>query len=76
MRITVDENIAIEVRVDITDREEGYEDDIRFALHESGSSEVRIFSADTTSFLLTRAQAEQLARALLQAARDSGSIPR
>ena len=67
MRIPVHENIAIEVLFDITDREEGYEDDIRFAIHESGPREVRLFSADTTSFLLTPAQAEQLARVLVQA---------
>ena len=76
MRIPVDENITIEVLFDITDREEGYEDDIRFAIHESGPREVRIFSADTTSVLLTPAQAEQLARALMEAAQDSRSIPR
>jgi hypothetical protein len=76
MRIQVDENITIEVQFDITDREEGYEDDIRFAIHESGPREVRMFRFDTTSFLLTPAQAEQLARALIQAAQDSRSIPR
>ena len=76
MRIPVDETIAIEVRFDVTDREEGYEDDIRFAIHESGPREVSIFGADTTSILLTPSQAEQLARALLQAARDSRSVPR
>jgi hypothetical protein len=76
MIIQVDENIAIEVYFDIGDREEGYEDDIRFAVHESGPKEVRIFAADTTSFLLTPAQAEQLATALVQAARESRSMPR
>ena len=71
MIIQVDENIAIEVYFDIADREEGYEDDIRFAVHESGPEETRIFKADTTSFLLTPTQAEQLAKALMEAARES-----
>ena len=76
MRIQVDENIAIEVHFNILNREEGFEDDIRFALHESGPREARIFKADTTSFLLTPAQAEKLATALNQAAQSSRSIPR
>jgi hypothetical protein len=76
MRIQVDDNIAIEVYFNILNREEGSEDDIRLAIHESGPREVRIFRADTTSFLLAPAQAERLARALIQAAQDSRSIPR
>ena len=76
MMIQLDENIAIEVYFDIADREEGYEDDIRFAIHESGPEELRILKADTTSFLLTPAQAEQLAAALVQAARESTGMPR
>lgn len=39
MIIQVDENISIEVYFDPADREEGYQDDIRFCLIESGPKE-------------------------------------
>jgi len=76
MRVQVDDNLAIEVCFDITDREDGYEDDIRFSINETGPKEFRMFRADTTSFLLTAEQAEQLAQALMQAAQASRRIPR
>ena len=68
MIIQVDENISIEVYFDPADREEGYQDDIRFRLIELGPKERRIFKADMTGFLLTAKQAEQLASALQEAA--------
>ena len=46
MRIQVDENISIEVYFDPADREEGYQDDIRFRLIESGPKERRIPGAE------------------------------
>jgi hypothetical protein len=76
MIIPVYENISVEVYFDPADREEGYEDDIRFRLIESGPKERRIFKADATSFLLTTNQAEQLASALQEAANASKSLPR
>jgi hypothetical protein len=59
MIVQVDENISIEVYFDPADREEGYEDDIRFRILESGPGETRIFAADETSFLITCDQAEE-----------------
>jgi hypothetical protein len=76
MIIPVYENISVEVYFDPADREEGYEDDIRFRLIESGPKERRIFKADATGFLLTTNQAEQLASALQEAANASKSLPR
>ena len=76
MIIQIDENISIEVYFDPYDREEGYQDDIRFRIKESGPKEVRIFKADETSFLLAANRAEQLAEALLEAASASKSLPR
>src|SRR5919108_6325891 len=69
MIIQVDENISIEVYFDPTDREEGYQDDIRFRLTESGPKERRIFKADRTGFLLTAKQAEQLVSRVTSSAR-------
>jgi hypothetical protein len=74
--IQVDENISIEVYFDPADREEGYQDDIRFRLIESGPKERRIFKADRTQFLLTVNQVEQLASALQEAASASNNLPR
>jgi hypothetical protein len=53
MIIQVTENISIEIYFDPADREEGYQDDIRFRLIESGPKERRILKADRTGFLLT-----------------------
>ncbi len=75
MRIKIDNNISIKVTFDVFDREEGYEDDIRFAISETGPQEFRIFKADTTSFLLTPDQAEKLAIALQQAVQKSRNTP-
>ena len=76
MIIQVTENISIEVYFDPADREEGYQDDIRFRLIESGPKERRIFKADRTGFLLTAKQAEKLAFALQEAATASKDLPR
>ncbi len=71
MIIKIDDNISIEVYFDISDREKGYEDDVRFALHETAPEKFKIFKADSTSILLTPNQAEQLAAGLQQAAQAS-----
>jgi hypothetical protein len=76
MIIQVNEIISIEVYFDPTDREEDYQDDIRFRLIESGPKERRIFKADRTGFLLTVKQAEKLAFALQEAATASKNLPR
>jgi hypothetical protein len=76
MIIRVDEDISLEVYFDPADREQGFEDEIRFRIHESGPADVRIFAADETSFLLTCEQAERLAAALQKAAADSKDLPR
>jgi hypothetical protein len=76
MIIQVDENISIEVYFDPADREEGFQDDIRFRLIESGPKERRIFKSDMTGFLLTAKQAEQVASALQEAAAASKNLPR
>ncbi len=68
--IQVDENISIQVYFDWANREEGYDDDIRFRLIETGPKEYRIFAADETTFSLTCEQAEQLAYALRMAAQE------
>lgn len=74
MVIQIDEQIRFEVKFDLLDREEGYDDDIRFVISETTSGPERVFAADETNLLLTPDQAELLARALLVAA--SRSIPR
>jgi len=76
MIIQVDENISLEIYFDPADREEGFDDDIRFRIYETGPKEIKIFAADETSFLLTCEQAEQLALALRRAVADSRRTPR
>lgn len=76
MIIRVDDTLTIEVHFDVADREEGYDDDIRFALIESGPRETRLFPSDEIGFLLTADQAEQLASALRSAAEESRETPR
>ena len=63
------------VSFDLADREAGYEDDIRFTIIETGSPGARLFESDEIGILLTPAQAEQLAEALLEAARMSRATP-
>ena len=76
MKIDTDQNLTIEVTFNILDREEGFEDDIRFALRETGPKDQRIFTADEVSFLLTPEQADNLATALSEAADASRRVPR
>lgn len=76
MIIRVDDSLVIDVLFTVGDRETGYDDDIRFALRQSGPKEMWLFPADELSFLLTADQAEQLASALQQAAEDSRRAPR
>ena len=71
MRLRVDDTLTIEVYFSVANREEGYEDDSRFALKESGPPDRRLFPADEIGFLLTADQAEELALALRQAAEES-----
>jgi hypothetical protein len=76
MIVQAGENISIEVYFDPADREQGWDDEIRFRIHESGPKDMRLFEADETSFLLTIEQAEQLAAALQKAAAEARSLPR
>jgi hypothetical protein len=76
MIIRVDDSLAIEVQFSEEDREDGYDDDIRFAFHQSGPQELWLLPADVTSILLTPEQAEQMAAALQQAADASRRTPR
>ena len=75
MIIQVDENISLEVYFDPADRKQGFEDEIRFRIYESGPKDFRVFAADETSFLLTCKQAERLASALQKAVTDSRRTP-
>ena len=76
MILRVDDTLTIDVHFDMADREEGYDDDIRFALRESVPQEMRLFPSDEIGFLLTADQAEQLASALRAAADESRQRPR
>lgn len=76
MIIKVDETLTLYVSFDLGDREEGYEDDIRFAISDTAPKGARLFEADRISFLLTPDQAEKLAMALLEAAKESRETPR
>jgi len=76
MIIQVSESISVEVHFDPADREQGWDDEIRFRIHESGPKDMRLFEADETSFLLTIEQAEELAIALQKAVAEARSLPR
>ena len=73
--IEVDETIRFEVSFSVFNREEGFEDDIRFAIADTAPPGARLFEADEIGILLTPAQAEQLAAALLEATRMSRATP-
>jgi hypothetical protein len=75
MVIDIDETIQMAVSFDPADREAEFEDDIRFTIIETGSPGARLFESDEIGILLTPAQAEQLAAALLEAARMSRATP-
>ena len=68
--------LTIEVSFSPLDGEEGFDDDIRFRLSESGPAKTRLLRTDSASFLLTPDQADQLGRALLSAARKRRRTPR
>jgi hypothetical protein len=74
--IQVDERISLKVYFDPADREQGWDDEIRFRIFQSGPKDMRIFEADETSFLVTIEQAEALAAALQKAAAEARSLPR
>ena len=73
--IEVDETIRFEVSFSVFNREEGFEDDIRFAIADTAPPGARLFEVDEIGILLTPAQAEQLAAALLEATRMSRATP-
>ena len=75
MEIQIDERIRFEVTFDPWDREAGYDDDVRFTIHETADDPLRVFAADVTSILLTPDQAELFAHALLAAAEASRNTP-
>jgi hypothetical protein len=75
MIIDIDETVQIAVSFDPADREAGYEDDIRFAIADTAPPSRRLFESDEIGILLTPAQAEQLAAALLEAAQQSRATP-
>jgi hypothetical protein len=43
MIVQVDESISLEVCFDPADREQGWNDEIRFCIHESGPKDMRLF---------------------------------
>ena len=73
--IEIDETVRFEVSFSVLNREEGFEDDIRFAIADTAPPDMRLFEANEIGILLTPAQAEQLAAALLEAARSSRATP-
>jgi len=73
--IEIDETVRFEVSFSVTNREAGFEDDIRFAIADTAPPGARLFESDEIGILLTPAQAEQLAAALLEAARLSRATP-
>ena len=76
MKITIDDHISFEIRFDPFDREPGYDDDIRFAIHENAPSpDFKMLTAHEIGILLTPEQAEQMAAALWQAAQQSRDVP-
>jgi hypothetical protein len=76
MIVQVDEQISLEVCFDPADREQGFDNEIRFRIYESGPRDMRLFEADETSFLLTIEQAEGLATALQKAAAEARCLSR
>ena len=76
MIVQIDEQISLGVCFDLADREQGFEDEIRFCLYESCPKDVRLFESDETSLLLTIEQAEKPAIALRKAAAEARSLPR
>jgi hypothetical protein len=73
--VPITDTVTFAVTFDLADREEGFDDDIRFSIRDRGPREARLFAPDETSILLTVAQAERLAAALLRAAQASRETP-
>lgn len=73
--IQIDETVRFEVSFSVLNREEGFEDDICFAIADTAAPEERLFEANEVGILLTPAQTEHLASALLEAARVSQATP-
>ena len=73
--IEIDETVRFEVSFSVANREEGFEDDIRFAIADTAPPGMRLFESDEIGILLTPEQAEHLAAALLEAARQSRATP-
>jgi hypothetical protein len=65
MIIETDNYLTFEVTFSVRNREEDFNDDIRFAMRESGPPTARILRSEECSLLLTPNQAERLAEALL-----------
>ena len=77
MIIQVPENhLSIDVSFSTLNREPGFDDDIRISFSETGDRKSKLFEGNSTSFLVTPGQAEQLAGALLKAAEQSRNTPR
>ena len=60
--IEIDETVRFEVSFSVLNREEGFEDDIRFAIADTAPPDMRMFEANEIGILLTPAQAEQSGR--------------
>jgi hypothetical protein len=73
--IQIDETVRFDVSFSVLNREEGFEDDIRFAIADTAQPDMRLFAADEIGILLTPTQAEHLAAALFEAARVSRATP-
>jgi hypothetical protein len=71
MIVPTTNDFTFEVTFSEANREPGFEDDIRVAMWESGPPNTHMLKGDRTSLLLTVAEAERLAEALLQAAAAS-----
>ena len=53
--IEIDETVRFEVSFSVLNREEGFEDDIRFAIADTAPPDMRLFAADEIGILLTPA---------------------
>jgi hypothetical protein len=53
--IEIDETVRFEVSFSVLNREEGFEDDIRFAIADTAPPDMRMFEANEIGILLTPA---------------------
>jgi len=72
----VDNELSLDVNFNPIDREDGYQDDIRFKIIEKAPYNMKILKSNGVSFLLTAKQAEDLAIALHDAVDASNALPR